>query len=661
MIGRGRDRGRSGGFLTRLAQDRGGNTLAMMAVAMIPLLGMAGSAIDTARVYYVKVRLQQACDAGALAGRKFMNGNDFNDAANSQARAFFANNFQTGSMGSEAPVFTPVKTAAGQVAATASVTVPMTVMRMAGFEPVTVSVACEARLEIPNLDIMFVLDTTGSMTETNVGDSADRITGLRQAVMNFYDTLDRAKKPGTEIRYGAVPYSANVNVGMLLRPEWMVDKADYQSRRYLGPETTKAPDTVDNADWVTTAGSWQKKSGSIVTSKSFGRPEDCSPPASTVNTSQTDTTWKDAGKGNGSQTITYTRTRTGSAYSTKVVNARCEITETSYRSYVETRTDTRVPNPNKGQTKAGATTTTYWWSYESVNVPVSRLKGTGARISGGSISMNIAAQGKSRTITWNQQNGCIEERKTVLQSTYDTIPSDAYDLNIDMVPDPSNDDTRWKPWLPAAVFARESFTKWSVPAVRSNLDFTNLQDVNSGQNAPCPSPAKLLQAFTRTDLQSYVNSLIVGGKTHHDIGFLWGLRLMSRDGIFGDVVNTGLNGAKNAQHLIFMTDGETDTDNTVYEAYGLSGLDRRRTTSFTTNDAQNNEQDTIVVNRLLALCQVARRKDITVWVIAFGTTMPALLSNCTTEGRSFEASNTAQLNAAFTNIAAQIAKLRVSK
>lgn len=660
MIGRGRDRGRSAGFLKRLAQDRGGNTLAMMAVAMIPLLGMAGSAIDTARVYYVKVRLQQACDAGALAGRKFMNGNDFNDAANSQARAFFANNFQTGSMGSEAPVFTPVKTDAGQVAATASVTVPMTVMRMAGFEPVTISVTCEAKLEIPNLDVMFVLDTTGSMTETNAGDSANRITGLRQAVMNFYDTLDRAKKPGTVIRYGAVPYSANVNVGMLLRPEWMVDNAFYQSRRYDGSTTTKGPDTVDNADWVTTAGTWQKKSGSIVTSISYGSPENCSPPANTLTTSQTGS-WQDAGKGDGSQTINYTRTRNGSSYSAKVVNARCEITETSYKNYVDTRTDTRVPNPNKGKTKPGATTTTHWYWYDKLSWPVSGLKGSGTTMSGGSISLPIAAQGKMRQIIWNQQNACIEERKTVAQSTYDTIPSGAYDLNVDMIPNPADDDTRWKPWLPAAVFARTSFTNWSVPGLRSNLDFPNLQDVNSGQNAPCPSPAKLLQQFTRTDLQNYVNGLIVGGKTHHDIGFLWGVRLMSRDGIFADVVSAGLNGAKNAQHLIFMTDGETDTDNTVYEAYGLSGLDRRRTTGFTSNDAQNNEQDTIVANRLLALCQVARRKDITVWVIAFGITMPPLLSDCTTEGRSFEARNTAQLNTAFSNIAAQIAKLRVSK
>lgn len=661
MIAGGRDEGRAGGFLTRFARDRAGNTLAMMAIALVPLIGMAGSAIDTARVFYVKVRLQQACDAGALAGRKFMDGNEFTDAARQQAQAFFANNFAAGMMGSTNPAFTPTRTDQGQVAGTASVTVPMTLMRMAGFEPITLSVACEAKLEIPNLDIMFVLDTTGSMTETNPGDAADRITGLRQAVMNFYDTLDRARKPGTLIRYGAVPYSANVNVGMLLRPEWMVDKAFYQSRRYDGETTTQGPDTVDNADYVVTTGSWQKKSGSWGTSVSYGQPENCSAPSSNLKSSTTQSGWTSTGRSNKSETNTYTRTRNGSSYSARVVDARCEITETWFRDYVDTRTDSRVPNPDKGKTKPGSTTTTYWYMYDRIEWPVSGLKGPGTSMAGGTIELPVAAKGEMRKITWNAQNACIEERKTVAQPNYDTITREAYDLNVDMVPDPNDDDTRWKPWLPAAVFARNSDTNWSVPAARSSSDRQSLLDVNSGQNAPCPSPAQLLREVSRAEVLSYVNSLKVGGKTHHDIGFLWGLRLMSRDGIFKTENSAGLNGGKNSQHLIFMTDGETDTDNRVYEAYGLSGLDRRRTIGFTSNAAQNTEQNDIVAKRVLALCQVARRKDITVWVIAFGTTLTPMLRDCTTEGRAFQASNTAQLNTAFSNIAAQIAKLRVSR
>lgn len=57
------------GILTRLARDRRGNTLAMMAIALIPITELGGSGVDIARVYMVKNRLQQACDAGVLTGR----------------------------------------------------------------------------------------------------------------------------------------------------------------------------------------------------------------------------------------------------------------------------------------------------------------------------------------------------------------------------------------------------------------------------------------------------------------------------------------------------------------------------------------------------------------------------------------------------------------
>lgn len=61
-------------FLTRLRHDTAGNTIAIVAAGIIPLAGMIGGAVDMSRLYLTKTRLQQACDAGALAGRKAMGG-----------------------------------------------------------------------------------------------------------------------------------------------------------------------------------------------------------------------------------------------------------------------------------------------------------------------------------------------------------------------------------------------------------------------------------------------------------------------------------------------------------------------------------------------------------------------------------------------------------
>ena len=59
--------------------------------------------------------------------------------------------------------FTPTKTSDNQVAGTASVRVPTTVMKMFGMPARTMTVTCEARFDVADSDVMFVLDTTGSM------------------------------------------------------------------------------------------------------------------------------------------------------------------------------------------------------------------------------------------------------------------------------------------------------------------------------------------------------------------------------------------------------------------------------------------------------------------------------------------------------------------
>ena len=57
-------------FLHRLGRDTSGNTLALMAAALLPLLGIIGGGVDMSRAYLAQSRLQQACDAGVLAARK---------------------------------------------------------------------------------------------------------------------------------------------------------------------------------------------------------------------------------------------------------------------------------------------------------------------------------------------------------------------------------------------------------------------------------------------------------------------------------------------------------------------------------------------------------------------------------------------------------------
>ncbi|MBS0478428.1 MAG: hypothetical protein JSR79_03910, partial [Proteobacteria bacterium] len=169
---------RGASTMERLRRDVRGNTLAMMAIALIPISALVGSGIDTARLYVVKVRLQQACDAGALAGRKAMISSaspTLDPNATSQANASFNNNFKSGWMRTNTVSFTPSKTADQQVSGVASANVPMSIMKMFAAPDVALNVTCEARYDVADTDLMFVLDTTGSMACTSAGSCTNAV------------------------------------------------------------------------------------------------------------------------------------------------------------------------------------------------------------------------------------------------------------------------------------------------------------------------------------------------------------------------------------------------------------------------------------------------------------------------------------------------------
>ena len=212
-------RHRTSGFLARLAEDRRGTTIAMMCVALIPLLCVIGSGLDMARAYTVKARMQQACDAASLAGRRAMTSDTINQAVTGEATKFFNFDFPQGMF--QTAAFNPVisRPRAGTVTVTASSTVPTTIMKIFGYRVLPVSVTCDASQDFENIDIALVLDNTGSMDDT-MSDGNKKIQALRDAVMALYNQLkpvqDQLEANGYRVRYSIVPYSSTVNVGKLL-------------------------------------------------------------------------------------------------------------------------------------------------------------------------------------------------------------------------------------------------------------------------------------------------------------------------------------------------------------------------------------------------------------------------------------------------------------
>lgn len=505
------------GLFARLACDVAGSTLAIVAASIAPILAMVGGGIDMGRSYLAESRLQQACDAGVLAARKKLGSaavvtGQVPDDVSAIGQRFFNINLRNGAYGTKNREFVMTLESDYSISGTAHADVPTTIMNIFGFTKVAVAAQCQARLNFSHTDVMMVLDTTGSMAQTNPGDSVSKITALKATVTAFFSQIAASTKPGTRVRYGFVPYSTNVNVGALLKDDWVVPAWSYQSR--------------------------------------------------TVN-------------------------------------------------------------------PLGITGGLYTYQ------PVAR---------------NVA--------DWRTaSNGCIEERKTYEITDYDNVDlGRAIDLDIDAVPVLGNVDSQWRPMYPLLVYDRA--IKWDGSgSFSSAADNTSSEYLNPGLAgyAACPPPAAKMQTFSLASLTSYLGALQPRGSTYHDIGMIWGGRLLSPTGIFADE-NADLPGKPTSRNLIFLTDGETAPLDVSYGSYGVEPLEKKR---WRPGSARTLTQT--VEARFTFACKEVRKKNITIWLIAFGTQLNPVLTDCAGPGHTFEASDTAKLSLAFDDIAKSIGDLRIAR
>lgn len=639
------DQSRATGLLRRLLRDVRGNTMIISATAIIPLLGLVGSGIDIGRVYATQTRLQQACDSAVLVGRKEMVGNNFSTSVEDSAETFFRNNFADTKFGSRDSKIDFVVKSTGALTATATAKVPMSLMKIFGRTQTDISVVCQAEMNMSNTDIMFVLDTTGSMASTNPGDPYDRMTVMRTSVKAFHNQVETAKNGNTQIRYGFMPYSKTVNVGHLLAPNWLRDSWTYQSR-----EPGKVETFNDAGGDVITQWTWEDVVNDpwpvdTITNLPL---EQCVQPSSTITYTdaqqwQTSAAW--AGPPAGTQTKTrYKRTYSGINYWLEQSATVCRLHAQDYNGWKIEFTDVATPAYS-----TGSSGTRYWWDYDQITVNTSALT------VGGSVSVQTGANHTYENHVWN---GCIEERLTIKRDTYDPIPIAALDLQIDLVPNALS-VTQWGPWIPSLIWARPDVNNWEKQKFKAYWDTQNYATYNGGMYGSCPSPARKLSSITASDLDSYLASLVPTGATHHDIGMVWGARLLSPTGLFASENASAPNGGSITRHLIFMTDGETDTTVIDYDAYGVNVVDRRRL--LDPNVKPNKaESDLEVQKRFAGLCAEVKRRNITVWVIAFGINMTDMLSECASPGKAFQAANATQLNDAFSAIASSISRLRLT-
>src|SRR6185312_1677872 len=184
-------------------RNEAGQTLPMILLFMVCILLFAGLVIDLGQAYRTRIQLQASADAASLAGAA-----RFPDAATASntAYSYSAKDGSKNSIPGVPNVGVTVQTkcskslpncvGANTVVVDETASVPTTFLQLIGVKSIPIKVhatACSPCNAVP-LDVMFVVDRTGSMCEDSNGNdqhpSCPDMTNAKSGMMAFLGEMD---------------------------------------------------------------------------------------------------------------------------------------------------------------------------------------------------------------------------------------------------------------------------------------------------------------------------------------------------------------------------------------------------------------------------------------------------------------------------------------
>ncbi len=201
--------------------DARGNIVMLYALALIPIVGVAGFAMDMNRQKTVQIRIQAALDTAVLTvARESVNSDLDKDALEAMARNIFAEALSdTGSISIGEPVLTETD---GIYNLSVSGSMPTAVMGVLGKPDMPIGKSASAAASAPDkLEMALVLDNSGSMD----GSKIDALKSAAAALVN-----DLVKPDAEHVKVAIVPFNNYVNVGLgNLNQSWLDVPSSYTS------------------------------------------------------------------------------------------------------------------------------------------------------------------------------------------------------------------------------------------------------------------------------------------------------------------------------------------------------------------------------------------------------------------------------------------------
>jgi Flp pilus assembly protein TadG len=191
-------------LLRRFLKDSRGGVAPMFALAIIPVIGFVGAAVDYSRANSIKVGIQSALDATSLAMAKLaptLTQSQLQTQTNAYFQAMF-NHPEAKNL-----VITPTYTTSGgsQLTIAASASMDTTFMKVMGYTSLNIGSSSTVKWGMNRLRVALALDNTGSMSD------AGKIGALKTATKSLLNQLKAAATTNGDVYVSIVPFSRNVN------------------------------------------------------------------------------------------------------------------------------------------------------------------------------------------------------------------------------------------------------------------------------------------------------------------------------------------------------------------------------------------------------------------------------------------------------------------
>lgn len=626
----------------RFQRDERGAIALMFGLALIPMMGMTGAAVDYSRASQLRNKMASASDAAVLAAVK-ASGKTLAERQAIANAAFAANLGNEASLTSVNGVLKPLIGNAYRFEANATYLYSVMQLMPGAGQGHVIEVVSEANAGDGTVEVALVLDNTGSMVND--------MSVLRKAATDFTNILFDYASGGADLKMSVVPYVASVNPG----------------RMNLGMSSI---DTRGDSDWQARNLRWRW----------IGFLPDC----------KNDPFWKPGPGGGGGGG--------GPGYGDGGDGAWLQDTMRKFGAIGRELFGIKSAAAQTGTYGTPNRTAPFVGKEITVNKPYTKVDGVKAFVPDGfghdpvwsrcvisnpskiaNLDLFDGIQVKSGRAQWK---GCVEARPEPFDVTDDP-------------PNPANPRTLFTPYfwpdepgngkdgkslgyvnnymddgvMPAG-WTRGWEWEWQANLFKydgsnKNVNFSENPPNTSGPNKSCPD-----ELLRLTDNRNTVLNKIKGlshwndGGTVSSEGIMWGWRTLSPKLPFADGKPYDTN--KNKKIMVVMTDGENliganKPDGPVmshYNAYGYMRWGRFPKENF-------QEVTKHLDSRMKLACENAKKAGVQIITILFRVNTAnskKLLESCATTNKLFYlAKDQSELQKAFTDVAELIGRIRITK